>query len=130
MRMRLTSALAFALLVPAALACTTGTETPDTVTITVDRNGGRVGPGGPLGELDIARGFVDAEAHFDGRYYLADRPLSDGPEDTQYRQFTRRVPGTMRVVSSTEVVFRDRHGHLALFRVRPGATHYRWCHPD
>jgi len=274
-RMRLSSVLCLGFLMPSAAACSTGTETPDTVTITVDRSGGRVGPGGPLGELDIARGFVDGEdkvtfssvgppsvptatslavpigypvkiaprqilrgpqvrlpldpardlptaagrrattanafisvlsedrrrwiplpttydagtgqlvatathfswfvrqavdparsfwsptttgvqaadiviaaragrivahtlsagcnnreAHFEGRFYLADRPLSDGTGDTQYRRFTRPVPGTMRVVSSTEIVFRDRQGHLALFRVRHGATNYQWCHPD
>ena len=66
------------------------------------------------------------EARIGNRYFGAVHPLSDGhgnPPAGWGNPFQR---GTMTLLSSSEAIFRDDTGHHVLFRVRPGATSFRY----
>lgn len=65
------------------------------------------------------------EAHFQGRFYEAVEPLSDGQGNPPDGWDNPTQSGTMRLLSSTEAEFRDTAGHVVLFRVRPQATAFK-----
>jgi hypothetical protein len=64
------------------------------------------------------------EAKFNGRYYEAVPPLSDGQGNPPRDWGNPAQSGTMRMLSPTEAEFRDTAGHVVLFRVRPQATEF------
>jgi hypothetical protein len=66
------------------------------------------------------------EARIGNRYFEAVHPLSDGhgnPPAGWGNPFQR---GTMTLLSASAAIFRDDAGHHVLFRVRPGATSFRY----
>ncbi|WP_229071960.1 hypothetical protein [Actinoplanes sp. DH11] len=65
------------------------------------------------------------ETKFDGRYYEAVPPLSDGQENPPPGWDNPEQSGTMQIISPTEAEFRDAAGHVVLFRVRPQATAFK-----
>lgn len=65
------------------------------------------------------------EAMFEGRYYEAVHPLSDGSGNPPDDWGNPYQSGTMQVVSATEAEFRDAAGHVVLFRLRPQATAFQ-----
>jgi len=62
------------------------------------------------------------ETKFEGRYYEALKPLSDGQGNPPAGWGNPNQIGTMQILSATEAEFRDPAGHVVLFRVRPQAT--------
>ncbi|MFJ8581342.1 hypothetical protein [Micromonospora sp. NPDC093277] len=65
------------------------------------------------------------EARFEGRYYEAVHPLSDGSGNPPDGWGNPYQSGTMQVVSANEAEFRDGAGHVVLFRLRPQATAFQ-----
>ena len=65
------------------------------------------------------------EAMFEGRYYGAVHPLSDGSGNPPDGWGNPYQSGTMQVVSATEAEFRDPAGHVVLFRLRPQAAAFQ-----
>jgi hypothetical protein len=79
----------------------------------------------PYKDLSTRCGGIH-EAKFEGRYYVAVRPLSSDRNGNPPDGWVNgRVAGTMRVISPTEIVFRDKLRHIVLFRLRPGAIRYK-----
>jgi hypothetical protein len=64
------------------------------------------------------------EAFFDGRYYEAVEPLSDGNGNPPPGWGNPSQDGTIRVVSATEASFHSDAGDV-LLRVRPDATGFK-----
>ncbi|GAB3850280.1 hypothetical protein [Dactylosporangium cerinum] len=64
------------------------------------------------------------EAFFDGRYYEAAEPLSDGSGNPPPGWGNPSQDGTIRVISATEARFHSDAGDV-LLRVRPGATGFK-----
>ncbi len=65
------------------------------------------------------------EARFDNRFYEAIDPLSDGNGNPPDGWGNPIQEGTMRRLSSNELVFQDQRGHYVVFRLRPGASAFR-----
>jgi len=62
------------------------------------------------------------EARIGNRYFEATPPLRDGSGNPPAGLGNPYHAGTMTLVSVTKAVFTDKHGHRAVFRLRPGAT--------
>jgi hypothetical protein len=62
------------------------------------------------------------EANIAGRWYAADKPLSDGNGNPPPGWGNPYQPGTITIRSATQADFTDRAGHRVTFTLRPGAT--------
>ena len=66
------------------------------------------------------------EARIGNRYFEAVHPLSDGHGNPPAGWGNPVQQGVMTLLSASEAVFRDDAGHHVLFRVRPGATSFKY----
>jgi len=62
------------------------------------------------------------EANVDGRWYVADTPLSDGSGNPPAGWGNPYQDGTITFLSPTRVEFSDTVGHQVTFTLRPNAT--------
>lgn len=67
------------------------------------------------------------EAKVAGRWYRASPPLSDGQGNPPPGWNNPMQDGQVRVVSPTEVEFRDDRGHHVRFTLQPGTTPAKIC---
>ncbi|MBO0836017.1 MAG: hypothetical protein J2P28_10930 [Actinobacteria bacterium] len=65
------------------------------------------------------------EALIQGKYYVADHPLSDGQGNPPAGWDNPYQVGTMKLVPPSQAVFTDSIGHHVTFRLHPGATSFR-----
>jgi len=66
------------------------------------------------------------EGRIGSRYFEAVHPLSDGQGNPPAGWGNPFQPGTLTVLSPTEALFQDHAGHHVLFRLRPGATTFKY----
>lgn len=62
------------------------------------------------------------EANIQGRWYVAETPLSDGHGNPPAGWGNPFQPGTMTIRSATRAEFTDGDGHHVTFILRPNAT--------
>ena len=67
------------------------------------------------------------ETRFEGAYWVTEPELHDGSHDPPAGWDNPEQRGRMRRLSPDEAEFRDREGHVVLFRLRPGATDLQMC---